>query len=94
MNTTLYSIAGILIPFLGTTVGSCFVLFLRKNLNEKIQKLIVGFAAGVMVAASVWSLILPSAELAGEQGVPRVDTASGWVYFRNNIFNNNKLCCR
>lgn len=69
MNNTLYSIAGILIPFIGTTLGSGFVLFLKKNLNEKIQKLIVGFAAGVMVAASVWSLILPSAELAEEQGV-------------------------
>ena len=94
MNTTLYSIAGILIPFIGTTVGSCFVLFLRKNLNEKIQRLIVGFAAGVMVAASVWSLILPSAELAEEQGIARVDTAGSWIYFRHNIFNNNKLCWR
>ncbi|MBR3249623.1 MAG: hypothetical protein IKF83_02870 [Clostridia bacterium] len=69
MNNTLYSIAGILIPFLGTTFGSGFVLFLKKNLNGKIQKLIVGFAAGVMIAASIWSLILPSAELAEEQGV-------------------------
>lgn len=69
MNNTLYSIAGILIPFIGTTLGSGFVLFLKKNLNEKIQKLIVGFAAGVMIAASIWSLILPSAELAEEQGI-------------------------
>ena len=69
MNDTLYSFLGILIPFIGTTFGACFVLFLKKNLNEKIQKLIVGFAAGVMIAASIWSLILPSAELAEEQGV-------------------------
>ena len=73
VNNTLYSIAGILIPFLGTTLGSGFVLFLKKNLNEKIQKLIVGFAAGVMIAASIWSLILPSAELAEEQGI------AGWI---------------
>ena len=69
MNNTLYSIIGILIPFIGTSFGSSFVLFLKKNLNEKIQKLIVGFAAGVMIAASIWSLILPSAELAEEQGI-------------------------
>lgn len=69
MNNTIYSIIGILIPFIGTSLGSCFVLFLKKNLNDKIQKLIVGFAAGVMIAASIWSLILPSAELAEEQGI-------------------------
>ena len=69
MKEILYSIVGILIPFLGTTLGSSFVFFLRKNLNKKIQKIIVGFAAGVMIAASVWSLILPSAELAEEQGL-------------------------
>ena len=68
MNNTLYSIVGILIPFIGTSLGSGFVLVLKKNLNIKIQKLIVGFATGVMIAASIWSLILPSAELAEDQG--------------------------
>ena len=81
MSDTLYSIIGILIPFIGTVFGSGFVLFLKKNLNEKIQKLIVGFAAGVMVAASIWSLILPSAELAQEQGVISwVPPAIGFVF--------------
>lgn len=69
MENTLYSIAGILIPFIGTTLGSAFVFFMRKNLNEKFQKLTVGFAAGVMIAASVWSLIMPSVEMAEKQGV-------------------------
>ena len=69
MNNILYGMLGVLIPFFGTSLGSGFVLFLKNNLNEKIQKLIVGFAAGVMIAASVWSLILPSAELAEEQGL-------------------------
>ena len=73
MNNTLYSIIGILIPFIGTSFGSSFVIFLKKNLNEKIQKLIVGFAAGVMIAASIWSLILPSSELAEEQDI------IGWI---------------
>jgi len=54
---------GILIPFLGTSFGSGFVFFLKKNMNEKVGKIIVGFAAGVMIAASVWSLILPSVEM-------------------------------
>lgn len=80
MNDTLYSILGIIIPFLGTTFGSGFVLFLKKNLNEKVQKLIVGFAAGVMIAASIWSLILPSAELAEEQGkVSWMPAAIGFI---------------
>ena len=68
MNDLLYSIAGILIPFFGTSLGSGFVFFMRKNMNEKLQKLTVGFAAGVMIAASIWSLILPSVEMAEKQG--------------------------
>ena len=68
MNDILYSIAGILIPFIGTSLGSALVFFLKKNLNEKVQKMIVGFAAGVMIAASVWSLIIPSVEMAKVQG--------------------------
>lgn len=68
MNDMLYSIFGILIPFIGTSLGSGFVFFLRKNMNQKFQKLTVGFAAGVMIAASVWSLIIPSVEMAEKQG--------------------------
>ena len=69
MNDILYSIAGILIPFLGTSLGSGFVFFMKKNMNQKVQKLTLGFAAGVMIAASVWSLILPSVEMAEKQNV-------------------------
>ena len=68
MNSVFYSITGILIPFFGTSFGSFFVFFLKKKLNENIQKLIAGFAGGVMIAASVWSLILPSVEMAEKQG--------------------------
>ncbi len=64
----LYSIGGILIPFVGTSLGSSLVFFLKKNLNEKFRKLIVGFATGVMIAASVWSLIIPAVEMAETQG--------------------------
>ena len=51
---------GILLPFLGTTLGSFFVFFLRNKINKKIEKLMLGFAGGVMVAAAVWSLIIPA----------------------------------
>ena len=69
MNDILYSIAGIMIPFIGTSLGSSLVFFLKKTINEKVQKMIVGFAAGVMIAASVWSLILPAVEMAESQGI-------------------------
>lgn len=65
----LYSIGGILIPFIGTSFGSSFVFFMKKNMSEKFQKIIVGFASGVMIAASVWSLILPAVEMAENQGI-------------------------
>lgn len=80
MNDVLYSIAGILIPFAGTSLGSALVFFLKKNMNEKVQKMTVGFAAGVMIAASVWSLILPSVEMAEEQGkIPWLPATIGLV---------------
>ena len=58
MNTFL----GILIPFLGTTLGACCVFFMRQSLGERVQRMLTGFAAGVMVAASVWSLLIPAIE--------------------------------
>lgn len=69
MENILYSVLGILIPFIGTSFGSGFVFFMKKNMNEKFQKLLIGFAAGVMIAASVWSLILPSIEMAENQNI-------------------------
>ena len=81
MNDLLYSIAGILIPFLGTSLGSSFVFFMRKNMNAKFQKLTVGFAAGVMIAASIWSLILPSVEMAENQGkTPWLPATVGFLF--------------
>ena len=69
MNNIIYSIVGILIPFVGTSLGSSFVFFLKSKLNQIFQQLIVGFASGVMIAASIWSLILPSVEMAEHQGI-------------------------
>ena len=53
---------GILIPFLGTSAGAACVFFMKKNLTEQIQRALTGFAAGVMVAASIWSLLIPAIE--------------------------------
>ena len=58
---------GILIPFLGTSAGAACVFFMKKNLNEQIQRALTGFAAGVMVAASVWSLLIPAMEMSDRQ---------------------------
>ena len=60
---------GLLIPFLGTTLGSAMVFFMKNTLNKKVKKILLGFASGVMIAASVWSLLIPSIDMATEQGI-------------------------
>ncbi len=55
-------ITGLSVPFIGTTLGAAVVFFMKKQLSESVTKALNGFAAGVMVAASVWSLILPAIE--------------------------------
>lgn len=59
---------GILIPFLGTTLGSACVFFMKKSLGVSVQRALAGFAAGVMVAASIWSLLIPAIEQAKNMG--------------------------
>lgn len=59
---------GIMIPFIGTAAGAACVFFLRKNIGQNLQKALLGFAAGVMVAAALWSLLIPSIEASGEMG--------------------------
>ncbi len=59
---------GLLIPFLGTALGSSCVFTLRKGLSDRVQKALTGFASGVMVAASIWSLIIPAMELSEGMG--------------------------
>ena len=60
---------GLIIPFLGTTLGSAMVFFMKNKINNKVEKILLGFASGVMIAASVWSLLIPSIDMAEEQGV-------------------------
>ena len=57
---------GILIPFLGTSLGAACVFFMKNSLSDMVQRSLTGFAAGVMVAASVWSLLIPAIEKARE----------------------------
>lgn len=55
-------VQGLLIPFLGTALGAACVFFVRGELNWRIHRAFTGFAAGVMVAASIWSLLIPAME--------------------------------
>lgn len=59
---------GLMIPFVGTTLGAACVFFVKKQLNEGIQKALLGFASGVMIAASVWSLIIPAIDMSEDKG--------------------------
>ncbi len=75
-------IFGISIPFIGTVIGSLMVYFMKDKLSKKLENLILGFAAGVMVAASIWSLIIPSLESArGIKWLPVVIGMSIGVLF-------------
>lgn len=60
---------GIILPFIGTTLGSGLVLLFKNKINDKFHKMFLGFSGGVMIAASCWSLIIPSVELATKQGI-------------------------
>ena len=74
-------IIGVVLPFLGTALGSATVFFLKKEMNSKLQNLLRGFAAGVMIAASVWSLLIPSIDMAEAAG----KTAAWLLSYRHRI---------
>lgn len=61
-------VIGLLVPFLGTTLGSACVYFIKEEIPSLVQKVLLGFASGVMVAASVWSLLIPSMEQCENMG--------------------------
>ena len=72
---------GILIPFLGTSLGAACVFFMKKTSSDRVQRSLTGFAAGVMVAASVWSLLIPAIEQSAAMGTwAFVPAAAGfWI---------------
>lgn len=74
MNVAL--IIGLLIPLLGTMLGSAFVFMMKDQMSVKLQKALLGFASGVMVAASVWSLLIPAMEINTGQGAMAVIPAT------------------
>ena len=75
----------LLVPFLGTVLGSAMVFLMKKHINKKIEKLLLGFAAGVMIAASIWSLLIPAMDMTKEQGgiawIPAAIGFAGGVIF-------------
>ena len=73
-------IIGLLLPFAGTTLGADCVFLMKKQMPDLVQKTLLGFASGVMVAASVWSLLIPSIEMSGTENATRVIPAvSGFI---------------
>ena len=66
MNSNI--LLGIMIPFIGTTLGSAMVFFMKKEMNVRLQKMLLGFASGVMIAASVWSLLIPAIDMSEQAG--------------------------
>ncbi len=76
---------GIIIPFLGTSAGAACVFFMKKNMSEQLSRILTGFAAGVMVAASVWSLLIPAMEQSDGMGrlafIPAVTGFWGGILF-------------
>ncbi len=76
-------LTALLIPLLGTALGSAFVFFMKKDMPALLQKVLLGFASGVMVAASVWSLIIPSIEMGeGTSAIipPTVGLLAGFAF--------------
>lgn len=79
-------IIGLLIPFLGTSFGAGMVFLMKNQMDKKLEKILLGFASGVMIAASVWSLMIPSIDMAESQGKIAWVPAAVRIFIRNVIF--------
>lgn len=79
------TLLGVLIPFLGTSAGAACVFFMKKELSRTVQRALTGFASGVMVAASIWSLIIPAMEQSEPMGslafLPAANGFGGGILF-------------
>ena len=73
MSDFFKTVIGILLPFAGTTLGSAMIFFMKGDMKPRLQKMLLGFASGVMIAASVWSLLIPAIEMSSEH------TGSKWI---------------
>lgn len=80
MKNELFITIGVLLPLLGTTLGAGMVFFLKQDMKSSIQKLLLGFASGVMIAASIWSLLIPAIEMAEAHGqTPWIPAVAGFL---------------
>lgn len=80
MSMSLKITIGILIPFIGTSLGALMVLFMKNKINGTVERVLLGFASGVMIAASVWSLIIPAIEMSENYGKLRfIPAAVGFL---------------
>ena len=80
MNNTVLTIIGFSVIFLATTLGAALVFFFKKEISDGMNTLFLGFAAGIMLAASVWSLLIPSIEGAADYGVWKfIPAATGFI---------------
>ena len=77
---------GIAIPFLGTALGAACVFFMKKALSDRVQRALTGFAAGVMVAASVWSLLIPGHGAVRRDGKMGLRSGGGGLLDRHSVF--------
>ena len=80
MNDITKVLVGICIPLLGTTMGAATVFFLKSEMKMQLQKALLGFASGVMIAASVWSLLIPAMDMAESNGsIPWIPATVGFL---------------
>ena len=74
------TLVGLLIPFIGTTLGAAMVFLMKNKMSSKLEKALLGFASGVMIAASIWSLLQPAIEMSEEQGkIPWLAPSIGFM---------------
>ena len=80
MSDTLKIVIGLLLPVLGTALGASMVFFLKNEMKESLKRALLGFASGVMIAASVWSLLIPAIESGPDGSFLRVvPAAAGFI---------------
>lgn len=75
-----YCLLGIILPLIGTSIGSAFVFFLKNKVNERIYQLLIGYAIGIMLASSIFSLLIPSIELSSSSIAPIIGFVLGFVF--------------
>ena len=79
MTNFLPALIGVLIPFLGTTLGSAMVFFMKNSISKRLEKILLGFTSGVMIAASVWSLLIPSLDISANDSLPWFPASCGFL---------------